>query len=811
MGKMQKEKQTSLGINLIEKGPGHFCIDLSKLKSFTGLSVIARMIGNDIFEQSKTPNSDVVVRRNIIKEITPELADLSITRLFIYARSSVLQNLPLIRKEFQEQLISVFGTLQRPGWGGILFPEYFTGERHEDGNPPGLLFPFHIYFDKKDIDYYFLVERDLKGQFLRIVIESEQENRINLSAIPHTVVDDLNRRTYLQGLTRFTESLYYGIMREIENFKSDYTEFDRKHHGFFEQLRNAGLSDVNSLTVRWSVEQTDAMFRTEGIHPFLRKIFLVLEDRDVVNTIQDGSLIEVLTEGRVAYLDISRLGRCLNFSLGERRASRDIDYYLRRMPRLQEISLRHTDTLSKYRIFLIHHITSEILGTIRALDAMGCGFLHVLFVKYAGIVPGDYLEALLALNANRFRFNGLQKIESEHSIEGYYLLSNQYSTTDGLSELEALLETRKAPYFDAMQTAAFHLFFQEAREAKWNNQKILLIEDGGYLAPELNRLCLEGFTLGGALETSGIDAAGFRPNEELEAPLADWLESVLPGTIEHTRNGYDRLETVQSQFSTLAFPAASIAISDLKCKLESREVSVSILHAIESIFHGMGYVLSGRQALVLGSSGAIGKNLMQHLAVRLLPDRLAGIDIALASPVASPLEVKSLEELPESFLLDTDLFIGVIGKSILEQKLLERLILKSNRKTLFFASGSTKTVEFTHLSRWIGTLETMENPTIDGVEVRIESEPIRDPQTSMIQGTVVRFTGDRFTRQLCLLGNLTPINFLYYGVPTETMDDVLGLLLSLTAGVVARSGNGSPLPKRLLAVDRQIDADGNDL
>jgi hypothetical protein len=54
------------------------------------------------------------------------------------------------------------------------------------------------------------------------------------------------------------------------------------------------------------------------------------------------------------------------------------------------------------------------------------------------------------------------------------------------------------------------------------------------------------------------------------------------------------------------------------------------------------------------------------------------------------------------------------------------------------------------------------------------------------------------------LGNLTPINFLFYGVPTECIDEVLTQLVSLAFGaVLAPAGS---LPNRLLAVDRDVDS-----
>ncbi|GAG33404.1 unnamed protein product, partial [marine sediment metagenome] len=250
---------------------------------------------------------------------------------------------------------------------------------------------------------------------------------------------------------------------------------------------------------------------------------------------------------------------------------------------------------------------------------LGCSAIQVLYVKYAASVPDDYLEAMLALPEDRFRFCGLQKIESGESIEGYFRLSRQYSSLDGLERLDEMLEQKRADFFQAMRFTAGHLFFREVLVSRQKGQPLLLIEDGGYLAPWLNRFCLEGKTLRETLQYFGLlarpsecddrqasieDSADIEnlPDEsELEQPLGQWLSQFFPGSIEHTRNGYDYLSDVVRDYGRLAFPACSIAVSQLKRGREAEEVATSILHAVESILHGQGRILSVRRALVLGS------------------------------------------------------------------------------------------------------------------------------------------------------------------------------------------------------------------
>ncbi len=830
------ESITSLGVALRRRGESEWSLDLSHLKLFKGLSVVARLLGDDILEQSRIGEGDIIAQRRVIADITPELASL-VSSLSIYARSGVLRDLPTYHEEFQMQLRTVFGTLQRPRWGNILFPELF-GSKHE---PKALLFPFHLHYAAREIDYFFLVERDLSGGFLRITVERDEDSRLNLAGIAHRTVDDLDRRTYLQGLTRITESVYQGMMRECENFRTEYTDNARRHSHFFNQLRNVGLSECDNLTMRWPSEKNEYLVRSRQKHvtEFLKRVFIVLEDREVVRLLQDGSVIEMRTGDDRAFLDLSRRNSCLNVSLFQRRESLDLDYYLDRMPGLKQIAAGRSTSFSGLRVFLIHHITGEILATIKAIDNMNADFLSVLFVKYAGVVPPDYLETLLTQPEEKFRFSGLQKIDQADRIEGYYRFSQQYTTTAGLESLITGLDDRKYGFYDAMQLAAGHLFFLEALLARKNKQGVLLIEDGGYLAPELNRMALEGKTLRQTLDAFLVPLkstkasakspegaadlfAGLIPSEnELKMKLGDWLAKLMPGSVEHTRNGYNRLLDVMNKHKRLQFPACSIAVSDVKRNRESEEVSISILHAIESILHGHGLVFSERRALVLGSRGAIGRNLMEDLSAKLGPRNIFGVDSVLKKekPPGPWVETTKLDELPENLLYDLDMIIGVIGTSILTKKELEQIILRNKRPYIFFASGSTKTAEFTHLSEWIRELQKQKRPKIGGVPVELGVQPVRDPQTAHIVASRVRIffqpeAGDKknaklknVTRDLYLLGGLTPINFLFYGVPTETMDPILGQLIQVAAGLVERVREKAALPSKLLAVDGEVDAD----
>ena len=83
-----------------------------------------------------------------------------------------------------------------------------------------------------------------------------------------------------------------------------------------------------------------------------------------------------------------------------------------------------------------------------------------------------------------------------------------------------------------------------------------------------------------------------------------------------------------------------------------------------------------------------------------------------------------------------------------------------------------------------------------------------DPQSGRLYGTAftLRVGAGRAAREttLVFIANLTPVNFLFYGVPTEVMDAVMAQLLRTTAALVRDVGSPRPPAPGLYAVDRDI-------
>lgn len=819
----------ALGIPIIQQPDGCFLVEMSDVRVFTGLPAFVRELVHEVGQQSLTAAADLLIQRPVDPELTPELAALGLASVTIYARRAVARDLARTPQDLHRQLRLAFEVIQSARWGGVLFPASF-GAPAADGAVEGaagagqaLLFPFRPDQEPPGGDHWFLLlEHEPEGRFLRITLETSAASRLFLKRIPHRVVQELGRSHGLQDLGQIAEQLCLGIQRECQNQRNESTELPDQQPALFELLVDSGLALVGQVKFSWAAPDAGLVLmldtRTEMVL-LLVKILLLLKDQNISRLLATDQLVQLVSGGRRVYLDVSRRGVCLNISIGQRRQTLGMDYYLARLPHLAQAAAAAGPALTGVRIVLIHHVTAEILGMIKALDGAGCAFLQTLFVRYKGIVPDHHLEALLSLPPERFRFHALQKVETRERVEGFYILSRQYSPPVELGGLDAYLRHERCDYLTAMRAAAAQLFFREAVAARSLGQRLLLVEDGGYLAPLLNTYCQEGRSLGDALAVFGVPGADVASAAELAASLESWLAPVFPGSIEHTRNGYDQLAAVARCFGRLAFPAGSIALSNVKNTEEARECATSILHAVESVFHGLGRIFSARNALVIGCRGTIGRHLMRQLSQRLVQGRLCGVDLAVPEPVTSQavegppvIETTTLAELPEARFLELDLILGVVGRSVLTEEQLATLVLNGSADAIFFASGSTKSVEFAHLGAWLQQLMEQPVPVIRGVPVTITTTPVKDPQTGLNQGSRIRIqrqdhAATGVCKELYLLGDLMPINFLYYGVPAETMDRILSQLFRLMAGFIRTANAGTRLPPALLAVDREIDED----
>jgi hypothetical protein len=64
-------------------------------------------------------------------------------------------------------------------------------------------------------------------------------------------------------------------------------------------------------------------------------------------------------------------------------------------------------------------------------------------------------------------------------------------------------------------------------------------------------------------------------------------------------------------------------------------------------------------------------------------------------------------------------------------------------------------------------------------------------------------------KEIYLISDGSPVNFLFFGVPTESMDPIISQLASVSLGMVNQYKNKKLPQPELYAVDHQIDVWGN--
>ncbi|MRR17376.1 MAG: hypothetical protein EG826_13060 [Deltaproteobacteria bacterium] len=804
---------TALGAALIRKSERHYLIDLTPLRVFRNLHMFVQLLVDEVIEQCGFGIADIMVRRRVDPNLTPELTQTGLDWIMIYVRLDAADHLPFDYRNLTNRMQVIFRTLQTEKWGGILFPEFYgIKTENAQGEPPALLFPFHLHDPDEQSGSYYLVELNRPGRFLRITMEDAADSRLQLKHIPHRVVDQTVRGSYLADIYPTAEKIHQGMLREAMNNRSEYSESPLRLPDFFAHLRKEGLPDLQAVHFSWPTDDRQILFLegsaasagpTKSLELLVKEIQL-LEDPRILHLLARGSLLEMVSGSFHIYFDVSRYGGCLNVSFGALRTVLTLDDYLAQMPSLSRRAALHKNALSRVRLFLIHHITAEVIGLIRAFAEAGCESLISFFVKYAGVVPEAYLETLMSLPPETFRFFSLQKIESPQKLGGLYRYSRQFTPLAGLEEIDDRVLRSELDFLGSMRLAAGHIFLKEAALARQKGESLLLVEDGGYLAPLINRFCLEHKTAGEVFDYFHVP----REAGDENLSIASWLSGTLLGSVEHTKNGYDYNADVMREFGKLQFPAASIAVSALKRGPEARECAMSILQATESILNRLGLLVSRRTIAVLGSRGAIGGFLKQELGHRLPAEHLYGVDIAAPENVTPFTEVRTIADLGRDVLNRIDMFIGVTGASVLKPDHIEDIILHTPHRAVFFVSGSTKTVEFSDVQNYLQSLCDAAEPHIGGRTVSVDFMPLRDLQTGVLQGyqAAIVFPDDPARNKLFyLLGEGMPINFLYYGIPREIVDEVMTQLFTVSCGMVRRERSDDKLRLALLAVDYEID------
>jgi hypothetical protein len=820
----RREISTSLEIPLVREGDT-LRIDLTNLPIFFGLSILARGVGEKVITCYYLDRVDVAAEKKVKHSETPELAEMQVENVKVRGDYAVLDRILEDREAFHEDLKTVFGSLQMQRWRSHVYPD------DPEAESCCLVFPRTRMLDSGPYRFRILLEmlRSSKKAdkfFLRLLFEGMDRRHLDLKSLPHVVVENPEGRTFIAGATRLSQMLYEQVRWAARRGKRTHSEIHQTDSFIFSRLHEAGLNSIVALEIAWTegyVERLRSM-NSEQLMGVFKKILLLLEDHTVRGLLQAGSTLRVDCGDLFVQIDLSQLGRVLNLSFGHRRKVFGIQQYLYdRMPVLSGVTDEHrtASSLKGVNVFLIHHVTAEILGFIAALRELGARDVFTLFVHYGEEVPSDFLEALLALDQEHYRFYSLNNVVEPLSVEGYFLLSPRFSLLHRMKALNEKFLRERPGYFEAMVRTATRLFLEVLLRTVREGTKCIMVEDGGYLAPVLAEWVHDRVRFADLLRENEL-AVPEEMEQMVDLPMGEVLDRWLLGTVEHTKNGLERLAETCEKKGALARPAFSIAVSTFKVTEEAGEVAATILSAVESVLHAQGKVLSRRKALVIGAEGCIGRHLVEQLRVRCLsPDRFSCLGVDIRKPDRPGEELPyawapRIRELPGDLLRKVDLILGVTGKSAMLWEDMEAFLLQEAPSTFYLVSGSTKTIEFQSVSQGLEDLLKMRSPAVQGVPCRIEGEEVCDPQTRRLLGHKYRVVfdphpangGEGNVREIWFLGNLMPINFLYYGVPAEVIDVVLAQLLRSSLGLARRVCAGEELQKKPYAVDQEIDLDG---
>ncbi len=814
-------RPTSFGVPLRQTTENGFCIDMSGIQTFAGIPELAHMLSNQFFEKCRTGTTDIMVQHAVNSDINPELYHEGVNYITLFARNSVAATIQRNHTRFTDNIHSVINALQSKRVRDTLFG---TGESNE---PAAWLFPFGD--PEEEPGCFLLLEYEPDDGFIRITIEFQNSNRLFLKRIPHRLISEQEHNLYQQDINKLAQIVLVGIHHACQNQRETYTEDPRRQPAIFEMLSISGLDHVALIRFCWINKSMTKflMGNDPDIQDLVSKILILLEDATILHTLAEHHTVELISNQRRAFLHLSRRGACLNISIDHQSKPVDLNAYLTRMPHLETYVSQAGTPMKNVSVLFVHHLTAETLGCIRAFQKLGCAHFHGLFIRYKGVTPDAYLDALFSLPEDRFVFHSLHNLGDEELLTGHYVLSQQFSSVATLHPLPDFLRDNPNDYFTAMRITACHLFFLRIIQAQQQGLRVLLVEDGGYVAPILNIWTQNSMTIADALTYSHMDLNTVKtelPDMALDAPLADWLEDTFLASVEHTRNGYDQLANVKRTCGQLTYPAYTIAISDYKNVEEGRGAAMSILMACEEIMNGQGDSMYFRHGLVIGSHGNIGRFVLSHLTERLAANQTAGIDIAVdpsgRALLCDVAEFESINQIPESTLLETDLIIGMTGLSVMQPEAMLQLLLSGTKDRIYLASGSTKNLEFAAVVQWLQQFRNSDTPQIGDFPVRLETLPLLDPLTENSQGTRIRvyFTGPTLPpgtseqhpyKDILLLADGMPLNFNFFGVPSEIIDRVMEQLLQMCLLGCTQPLADQPPPGDLYVLDYTIDKNGH--
>lgn len=406
------------------------------------------------------------------------------------------------------------------------------------------------------------------------------------------------------------------------------------------------------------------------------------------------------------------------------------------------------------------------------------------------------------------------------------------------------------PFLDAQRSISIYNFLVALAKGIREKKSVFVWEDGGYLNPVIDETIESNSSLAEFRAKYMVpdDEKTDTIIQEAFASFTDCLKEVFIGSVELTRNGYDMSAQIGERrpMNTNFF---SIAASYEKIMLEGDSIVLACLDALSQVLYSTGVSLRNRNVLIMGARGNLGRLSAKHLTDLLgnSEEQLWCCDVkvdwekpepgsipkwaewsASDKPIENVVsEVSAYKNLPDEDKYKLDVILGwtggpktatVGGKTVRYQTIdgedIADWLTKGHEKAqLYLVSGSTKTIEFSDVLLWLEELINTpeQDRKINGIRLdEFAADVIPDELSiaavaqvwpddnppKVIQrnfGTCFTFSfvqdGKKVKKTLYLVNNTMPVNFMFYGTPTEIMDMTYSQVTSCAVAMVKNRGN----------------------
>lgn len=505
----------------------------------------------------------------------------------------------------------------------------------------------------------------------------------------------------------------------------------------------------------------------------------------------------------------------------------------------------------------VHHLDDKSYGGLCVLREWGAVDMTTIFVGYNPLqtkiwgemiddIPDSLFTACI-LEPESSSANAPVWAEGTYKIaEDFYKFPHEKQLPTGefnnIFKGKMSQPSQPLPFLDAQRSLCAYNFLRAIAQGHNENKKVFIWEDGGYLNPIIDEAIEAGLTVA-QFRSKYLLPADEATDSCLDEYFATALEDVFIGSVELTRNGYDMSAAISEKrhMNTKLF---SIAASYEKIMLEGDSITLSCIDALSQVLYSTGCGLRDRTVLVMGARGNLGRLSVNHLANLLgkPKEQLWGCDLKVDWPNPEPGtvpewiewassdkpldnvagEVVSYRKLSEEVRYGFDVILGWTGgaktvckdgkkihyQTISGQDVADWLTKGRKKSNLYLVSGSTKTVEFSDVLKWLEDVISTpeEKRSINGItvdELIVEAIPDRLSSAAVLQmwpcknppgaikrnfGTMFTFKfkqdGVQVTKTLYLVNNTMPVNFMFYGTPTEIMDMTYSQVTSCAAALV---------------------------